>query len=396
MKYFHNLLIFLLLLSTCAIDASCIWMTRLTEDGSTVDELIVDHGTLLKGTPADHHYDHYQAHCYYDEKGRLLACEEEQGLTIHFTYDGDDETGVTMQIKDGHGPLLIEQIEGDRAAHYPFVMNISQQSEASQGHGIKEIFLGGLERMTASLSGFIERFSFWTHTRLAIQNLAEKILGPEYLGFAGFYYQEMVCGSYGEDEIHPEVRLTLINGMGNTHAHILATLQFIHESHGNTKIHYIFHPTGGWTHDLIYCAAAKAGYISPYAKHLAALWRSLLKNMGPDGYIYHYAHSIGGTDTDSAILLLTKEEQRRLHVCTIGSATFVPEGNLKSVINYANANDAIPLIFGYTTSLFNSYTPVVFDGGVSFPPLCDHALISGNYAQLLQRLGRDFLERYRP
>jgi RHS repeat-associated protein len=270
-----------------------------------------------------------------------------------------------------------------------------QNTNQGQGdtHQQASWFQGYIDRIYTALSDIQEHYGLWDSIQLLFEQTLEKIFPKTYLELTGYYYQEMICDSYGREDLHPQTRVTMINGMGNAHDHVLKTLHFISATHGNTKIHYVFHPTSGWTHDLFYCAAAKCGYISPHAKQLAVLWTTLLEQMGEGGRIYHYAHSIGGTDTNSAVMLMPVEARKKIRVITIGSPTFVIKGDLESVENYASRNDGVPLTFAYLSHLFNPSSHVDFLGSPSWPPLCDHSLTpGGTYGNLMHKLGSKFLD----
>lgn len=309
----------------------------------------------------DYNHDHLQTIIWRDGSGAILYLSRDDNQTeshgCSLQQDGDIDT-VTLSTDDGHFTI----------GCYPPKREISPAYRC-------------------------QHHSLWGDIKNTVNECLEAILPNSYLNLTGYYYHDIESHSYGDRELSPYVRVTLINGMNNTHHDLRNTLELLSSTHGDTTIHYVFHPTSGWTHDLFYCAAVKLGYVSPYAKYLAAHWRSLLQTMGEQGHIFHYAHSIGGADTYAAIGLMSLEEQKRIRVVTLGSPTFISTGNLESAENYSSRNDGVSLIFGCLTALFDGNDNVEFIGEPGLPPLSDHTLEpDGTYGNLLQTLGNRFLE----
>jgi hypothetical protein len=149
---------------------------------------------------------------------------------------------------------------------------------------------------------------------------------------------------------------------------------------------------------------AKFGYISPHAHQIAATWKEMIKELGgteSEGIIFHYAHSLGGTDSMMAKNLMTPEELKMIHMVTIGSASLISEGDFKSVINYVSRGDGVcpiadPLKYFSGLTDKNHENNVVFIGSFWFwgLPFTDHAITSPTYQNILDCLGKDFVEKY--
>lgn len=217
---------------------------------------------------------------------------------------------------------------------------------------------------------------------------------------------------YGEHEINDKVRITYINGILNNTYMLYENLDLISNSHGGVKVHYIFRGTKGWTWDIAKAIAIRIGYNlgyrSSHAYLLAETWRELIEEMGGvngGGVIIHYAHSLGGSDTDRARTLLTPEEQKMIRVFTFGSATLVRNEGFQSVVNIISANDGVCSILleplGHIRNYFDPnsnvrkygyYWQIPFWGIPIWPT--DHLLNGYTYKPILLQLGEYFLEEF--
>jgi YD repeat-containing protein len=331
--------------------------------------------------PIDNGIEHYTVSYSYDDLDRLLSQEEDDGSFIHYSYDSQNRIPIEMVTGNGEEITWRQGIDGTDE-----IISIPPPAETTA-----ELSPDGME--SPELSSSQQLYSYFQSSKALFDRCMVACFGYPYLRLAGYYTEEFQCSSYGDQEIHPYIRTTLINGIGNLHNDVLNNVKSLYDSHGGTKIHYIFRPTLGWTRDLVHCAhikiAGNMGYVSPYAHHLADLWRSLIQEMGEQGKIYHYAHSIGGADTYSALLLLTPEERTYLNVITIGSPTLIPDLGLNHIVNYVSSYDFVGPI-GYMGALLNSNINVVYLDGHGIP-LCDHALYQTTYNALMLSLGTQFL-----
>lgn len=226
------------------------------------------------------------------------------------------------------------------------------------------------------------------------------IFDKSFLQFSGFYQGITTSGVFlPGQEINDNVRVTLINGILNISADMEVILQKISKTHGDITVHYVFRPTEGWTKDLLNCTLIKFGYVSEPAQLLAEKWKELINELGgveSGGSIVHYAHSIGATDTYTARNLLSCEEQKMIHVVTLGSPSLIPpDVGFGSVANYASKRDAICLLdpIGYIKGLASTQDNVYFLG--SYWGLPEHTLYAESYNDTLKKLGQNFVVKYR-
>lgn len=244
-----------------------------------------------------------------------------------------------------------------------------------------------------------DNLSFASYIRPEVEKVAESMFSRGFLVLFGFYLDKPETGIYGKGEISDKIRVTLINGILNIRYDIIDNASMISNTHGGVNVHYVFRPTEGWTWDILKCTAVKFGYISPQARQLAETWKAMIKEMGGvggGGIIYHYAHSIGGTDTCTAKSLLTPEEQKMIRVITLGSATIIQDDGFHSVVNYVSCRDGVCLLdpFGYLSGLTSFYANVVFLGNYWGIPFIDHPLCSQTYQAILEALGKEFIEKH--
>lgn len=244
--------------------------------------------------------------------------------------------------------------------------------------------------------------SYINYIKKEIEGVAGNIFGKGFLQFSGYYGDNRPStGCFGKEEINSKVRVTLINGILNVKNDFLENLRFFSETHGNTKIHYVFYPTEGWTRDMLSCLFVKMGFVSLQARMMAQTWKHLIEEMGGvegGGTIIHYAHSIGATNTYVAKNLLSPAEQRMIRVITLGSPTIIPKSGsgFASVINYVSKRDGVCLLdpLGLIYGWLQQNSNVVFLGSVIGMPIVDHPLTTENYTEILKDLGKNFFENY--
>jgi hypothetical protein len=240
-----------------------------------------------------------------------------------------------------------------------------------------------------------------------LEKMGKTIFGePTYL-LMGPHYEETTIDCFGEREVSDKVRVTFVNGILNTHSLLHDSLDIISKSHGGVKIHYVFRPTEGWTWDITRAVVIKTtfclGFRSLHAHLLASLWRVLIQEMGGvegGGTIVHYAHSLGGPETDRARELLTPEEQKMIRVVTFGSATMIRNEGFQYVVNHVAMNDGVSSIFlepfGFIRNMFDLDSNVRFHGEFFSSPYwpTDHLLNGDTYAPLIEKMGEEFVAEF--
>lgn len=260
-----------------------------------------------------------------------------------------------------------------------------------------------LSHMLSSLqnaSYYLQKnFSYANYAKAEIEQVFTTIFGKTCLELSGYYEDYAQEGVYGNGEISDKVRITAINGVLNLREHCVDNVDALSATHGGNNVHYVFHPSEGWTWDFIKGVMAKLGFISPHAQLLADTWKRMIHEMGGTeggGLIIHYAHSIGGTNTEIARSLLTPEEQKMIRVITVGSATVVPNTGFESVVNYVSCRDGVCIAdpIGHIKSWLGYESNVVYIGTMFGFPFIDHMLSMETYRRLMEVLGKQFVEIY--
>ena len=145
-------------------------------------------------------------------------------------------------------------------------------------------------------------------------------------------------------------------------------------------------------------ALYKAGYRSEYIDPLVKMWRELIEEMGGvngGGTIIHYAHSLGGSDTDRARSLLSPEEQAMIRVVTFGSPTWMKNEGFQSVINIISKKDLVSALFdphGRWRNFFDSDSNVHYN--TSSSGWFEHSLECDAYNSVITKKGEEFLEEF--
>lgn len=195
------------------------------------------------------------------------------------------------------------------------------------------------------------------------------------------------------------VRVTFINGIMNNKNDFLKAVKWLSDIHGGLSIHFCFKPTEGWAWDLLKSSLVKLGIVSNEAYSLAETWKRLISEMGgtgSGGTIIHYSHSIGGTHTNVAKTLMTRDELKMIQVITFGSPTVIPTGEFKSVINYISVRDGV-LFFdpiARLKALFSDNSHIVYVGTYYGVPFVDHFLANDAYRVALENHAKAFVDKY--
>lgn len=258
--------------------------------------------------------------------------------------------------------------------------------------------LQSIHRSLNSFRDWINSFSGLGAAYKYLQEATEVLLGKGFIAAAGGYSQEGQSGIFGNGEINDKVRVTFIHGILNIRSDLIDNLRQLSQAHGGINVHYLFRPTQGFAWDILKCLSIKFGFVSGEARELVRIWKSLIEEMGGTnggGKIVHYAHSLGGTDTFTALSYLTPEEQGMIDIRTLGSATLIPQEGYYSVINYVSVRDGVSYFdaFRYIQALF-SESNIIFIGTFAGIPFKDHPLASDSYQAVIRALGQAFLETY--
>jgi len=254
---------------------------------------------------------------------------------------------------------------------------------------------------SAYLSGIKKQISYTEHMQEEWDRIAHNTLGSGVLQFGGYYPEHVQTGhtEFGT-EINDKVRVTFINGILNRRVDLENSLKFFSNTHGDTVIHYVFRPTEGWTKDICDSILSKFGYASPYSKLLANTWKDLIAELGgteSGGTIIHYAHSIGTADTYMAKNLLTPEEQRMIHVYSLGTPTMIPNNTgFGKTVNFVSKRDGVCLLdpVGFIKGWVTEDTNVEFLGSFWGIPLIDHTIFTDSYGNAIKDRGVHFTNTY--
>lgn len=257
-------------------------------------------------------------------------------------------------------------------------------------------YVSGLSSGTGELVDLLKRDLFFI-TDISDQALytGNQIIGPKIWNALGFYYAEHQSGIVGDHEISSYLRFSHINGIQNTHEEALRAVTMISELHGGANIHYTYRPTAGWTWDFVNALLLKVGLTSPTARCLAEKWKGLIDEMGGlegGGTIIHYAHSLGGAETNCARTLMTPEELAMIRVFTFGSPVLAKAEGFQSVTNYVSRLDPVSLAdpIRYLAGFFDANSNVIFVGTFWGIPLLDHSLDADPYRLVLDDLGKNW------
>lgn len=329
---------------------------------------------------------------FYDETGRFITEIMDNGSS----EDPDDWSNVTERVITTHHP------DGSSSTEITAPPSaIEEAEEKYQGYYIQELF-SQLKNYFSSMmnEGFERQDAFLLTLSEEGDRITEYLIGPVAMRMIGNNTRPSMVGVYGPGEINEKVRITFTNGIMNAPSDHEENLTRLSQTHGHTNIHYIFRQFDGWNHDILRCAASKLGLVSTQAQLIAKKWKDLIAEMGGvegGGTILHYAHSIGGTETDVAKTLMTKDELKMIHVTTIGSATLIPNKDFASVVNFVSLRDGVSYLDPIDYFLWGNIDPnsnVYYIGTLAGFPLVDHPLSTDAYREVIDLLGARFIEKY--
>ena len=244
-----------------------------------------------------------------------------------------------------------------------------------------------------------ENLAFFENLESSFEELLQFLMGPLLFRISGYHTHPPRIGVHGQGEINDKVRITLINGILNYPLVQTKHLEMFSQMHGGVNIHHVFRPCEGWSIDMLRCAATKLGFISNEAMTLAQKWKELIAEMGgPNGggLIIHYAHSIGGTETDNAKRLMTPEELRMIRVYTLASPTIIHNEGFQRVMNYVSRRDGVCYLdpIDYVSGLFTEESNIIYLDTFLGTPIVDHLITSDSYRAIIEQLGAEFVETY--
>lgn len=344
----------------------------------------------------------------YNEEGRIIKETDEKGTGVEKDYDvqgnlikelifeNNNLVGETLYFYgEQHFPDEIQEDNFEECGEDPYESVFSIPFIWKK---VKEMAFSFADAMNK----FKENASYEPALQKEWDETAHQLFDKGFLQFAGHYSDPMESGvsQFGE-EMHEKVRITLINGILNIRYDLDLMVKLFSASHGDSKIHYVFRPTEGWTKDMFSSVASKLGFTSPQAQLLAKKWKDLIEEMGgvdQGGKIIHYAHSIGATDSYIAKNLLTLEEQRMIHVIAIGSPTMIPnDSGFASVVNYVSLRDGVCLLdpIGYAMGYLYGNSKIEWVGTLWGIPFIDHTLSTDSYGGAIKDLGSQFIKMHR-
>jgi len=258
-------------------------------------------------------------------------CEEHVRKTVLYTY--------------GMGGKVTEQTIIDKDAETKTVINnFSPLSFSNVWKLINRAIKYVNKRVDEEMDHCAEGYQYFDTISRIADHVGCELLGDDYMRFAGFHTTESETGIFGHGYEPQKYRITFINGILTTKEHLNSHMQMVSDSHGGCNIHYRYVGTHGWTNDLIRSLYCKIGMINDDAKELAKIWKQMIEDMGgvdSGGIIFHYAHSLGGTQTNLAKNLLTPEELKMIRVITMGSPTLIRDDRFHSVVNIISCRDII-------------------------------------------------------
>jgi len=230
----------------------------------------------------------------------------------------------------------------------------------------------------------------------------------------------------------PRARLTLINGVAHSLAHVLEASREVSQLFGGQPVDHCHNPTAmkddddyyGWGLDLTQAGTQKLGRHTSEVDSLIEHLRESLDRAGPNGRVVHIAHSQGALITRLAVDRMDPDELRRVEVIAFGGGAALrrsPESPLARCVNYYSVNDPILAIVpsaeralrsgflggargigvgagdgGADEDFAQEEPEFVFLTPRGGDPIEDHQLLGPTYGEALVWEGRRFVTMYQP
>lgn len=337
---------------------------KIDENGS----ITIYHNTA-RGDPFDIIYSNGTSeHCEYNPDGSLRKAVASNGTCTQYNYDFLARVKKKERLNSGNA----------------FEIDCNASIWSDLYNGISSFF--------NTITNFLQSLSYYNCNKKEVDGVANDLFGERFLELTGYYSDPGDVGVSGKGELSPKVRVTATNGIMNLKKYALDMMQSISSTHGDVNVHYVFYPSGGWTWDIVKAFFVKSGYVCSEAYQIAQVWKEMIAELGgPDsgGLIIHYAHSLGGTNTELAKQFLTEEELRMIRVITFGSPTMVANEDFESATNYVSMRDVVTYV-GLIGSSENDN--VIYLGSLLGIPFVDHYIMSETYQRMIKLLGQEFLD----
>jgi hypothetical protein len=203
-------------------------------------------------------------------------------------------------------------------------------------------------------------------------------------------------------------RLTWINGIGHTLAHMEEGQAFISAKFGGKPVEWCHNPTAmlhdedwkGYLGDLTQAGTHKMGKITAEVETLIQHLQRLIQAVGKRGVVLHIAHSQGALITALACKHLTPQQMSQMEVVCFGGAAGLRKNAatpFRRCMNYYSVNDPLLLLnpealqalrSGFLNEEFCFLSPRLGD------PILDHSLINPTYAEALGWEGLRYQQLY--
>lgn len=354
-----------------------------------------------------YHYTAFGEETIFNKQSEIISSSRLGNPWRYSSKRVDQETGLLFFGQRYYLPkvgrwMTTDPLKADSCNDYAYLNNNPLNQIDLYGlfslHAMYMNFFHGFKTVAKQMA-FEFKTSFSAMLKQGFKNFLKHTIVEPFFFLTDFYILPSESGIYGRGEAHDKVRITHINGIMNVRKDFQISLRILTETHGGTNVHYIFRPTQGFFSDLVQAFMSKLGYASPHVRQLAAMWKELIEEMGgPEGggLIIHYAHSLGGTDSYTAALLLTPEERRMIRVYTFGSATMLKDWDFEGVFNFVSKRDGVCLFdpLGLLKGIFLPSSNVCFVGTLKGIPLIDHWLSWATYTNVIKLLGTKFLQMY--
>ncbi|CDR34447.1 RHS repeat-associated core domain-containing protein [Criblamydia sequanensis] len=135
--------------------------------------------------------------------------------------------------------------------------------------------------------------------------------------------------------------ITFINGINNTHADFMNTLDYLKECCEGYCISGVYNNCHGTILNLFECRLNTEYVETNPSKKLREHWDKRFDEIGPKGFILHYCHSQGAIHTRNALMSYPDELRKRIIVIAIAPAAFIDIKNCCYVQHYVS-NDLVP------------------------------------------------------
>ncbi len=168
----------------------------------------------------------------------------------------------------------------------------------------------------------------------------------EWMGAVPIPEEDKICciGSVGTTEPEAKRVHLVVNGLNTSLKDAVSFARFISDACNQEKVIYAYNATHGAIPDVWEYISQRLYIETPSFQICLEAIKKALNEIGPDGIVTIWAHSLGGLILERVLARFSSDEKKKLQIFTFGTSAFFYQGDLKEVQHILSPRDLIPLM----------------------------------------------------